>query len=146
MASIETIRPIGAGASTQSAEPPAAVPAAFASPAAFQGGPGDDRLTGLLAFAMAAERQADGSPETIARLKQEAEKALTEHAFRILHNNIETLRRDAVVEHLGHLPRPPGLLRLISANLVALALAGAAGGWLALHPQTLAGLTGLLAG
>lgn len=140
MANIETIRPIGAGAPLQSADP------AAPGLAAFQGGPGEDRLTGLLAFALAAERRADAGPESVAQLRREAETALTDHAFRVLHNNVETLRRDAVMEHLGHLPRPPGLLRLISANLVALLLVGAAAGWLALHPQHLAGITGLLAG
>ncbi|MFC7692151.1 hypothetical protein ACFQY5_23815 [Paeniroseomonas aquatica] len=72
--------------------------------------------------------------------------ALTEHAFRTLHNNVERLQQEAVREQLGHLPRPPGFLRLLAANLLALVLVAAAAGWLALHPQTLAGITGLLAG
>ena len=140
MASIETFRP---GAPGPDAAEVASRPIDLS---AFQGGPEADRLTGLLAFALATERQADASPETVAQLRQEAEVALTDHAFRTLHNNVERLQRDAVQEQLGHLPRPPGLLRLITANLVALVLAAAGAGWLALHPQTLAGITGLLAG
>lgn len=140
MASVETFRPGASGADAAEAAP---FPI---DPAAFQGGPGADRLTGLVAFALAAERQADASADTVARLRQEAEVALTDHAFRTLHNNVERLQRDAVREQLGHLPRPPGFLRLVAANLVALVLVAAAAGWIALHPQTLAGITGLLAG
>jgi hypothetical protein len=149
MASIETFRPDASGPAPQTAAQPdgGSLPEPATSPAAFQADqPGDNRLAGLLAFALAAERQEAADPETVARLKREAEAALCDHAFRYLHNNVEHLRREAVAEQLGHLPRPPGLLRLVAANLVALAIAGAAGGWLALHPQTLAGLTGLLTG
>lgn len=153
MASIETLRPGAPGPASQVAEPSPAMPPPPDSarpeplrPDAFLADPAADRLTGLLAFALAAERQAEPSPETIARFRHEADVALTEHAFRTLHNNVERLQQEAVLARLGHLPRPPGLLRLVSANLVALALAAAGAGWLALHPQTLAGITGLLAG
>ena len=152
MASIETLRPGAPGPASQVAEPasatapPDSAGAEPLRPDPFLADPAADRLTGLLAFALAAERQAEVTPETIARLRQEAEVALTDHAFRTLHNNVERLQQEAVLARLGHLPRPPGLLRLVSANLVALALAAVAGGWLALHPQTLAGITGLLAG
>ncbi|MDN3565240.1 hypothetical protein QWZ14_12790 [Paeniroseomonas aquatica] len=140
MASVETFRPGAPGADAAEAAPrPIDL-------AAFQGSPEADRLTGLVAFALAAERQADAEPETVARLRQEADVALTEHAFRTLHNNVERLQQEAVREQLGHLPRPPGFLRLLAANLLALVLVAAAAGWLALHPQTLAGITGLLAG
>ena len=157
MASIETFRPGISGPAPEATTQPGAVaqPEAVGEPgrgdlpdpAVFQADqPGESRLTGLLAFALAAERREPTDPDTVARLKREAEAALCDHAFRYLHNNIERLRREAVAEQLGHLPRPPGLLRLVTANLVALAIAGVAAGWLALHPETLAGLTGLLAG
>ena len=148
MASIETFRPALPGP-----VPPIDVPAGrvVTVPAAFQveeqpSRSGDTRLVGLLAFALAADRGEEPDPDTVARLRREAETALCDHAFRYLHNNIEQLRREAVTEHLGHLPKPPGFLRLVAANLVALAVAGAVAGWLALHPATLTGLTGLLAG
>jgi hypothetical protein len=127
MANVETLRPS-----------PVAAMTAPADPAAFRT---EDRLTGLLAFAMAAERREEASPETVARSQREAEAALCDHALRYLHNNIERLRQEAVAEQIGRLRHPPGFLRLVAANLVALAIIGAAGGWLAL-----AGLTGLLAG
>ncbi|RYI21515.1 MAG: hypothetical protein EON48_08385 [Acetobacteraceae bacterium] len=153
MASIETLRPGAPGPASQVAAPAPAdqSPPVSAGPEPlrldhFLADPAADRLTGLVAFALAAERQADAAPETIARLRRDAEVALTDHAFRTLHNNVERLQQEAVLARLGHLPRPPGLLRLVSANLVALALAAAGAGWLALHPQTLAGITGLLAG
>lgn len=136
MANVETLRPNPAPAPLQAVTPPM-------DPATFRT---EDRLTGLLAFALAAERGEDASPETIARCQREAEAALCDHALRYLHNNIERLRQEAVAEQIGRLRHPPGFLRLVAANLVALAIIGAAGAWLALHPETLAGLAGLLAG
>ncbi|SDC81303.1 hypothetical protein SAMN04487779_1002445 [Belnapia rosea] len=132
MANVETLR-----------QGPAPAVTAPTDPAAFRS---EDRLTGLLAFALAAERQEEASPETVALRQREAEAALCDHALRYLHNNIERLRQEAVAEQLGRLGRPPSFLRLVAANLVALAILVAAGGWLALHPETLAGVTGLLAG
>ena len=136
MANVETLRPSPAQLPAQAGVTPA-------DPAAFRT---EDRLTGLLAFALAAERQEEASPETIARSQREAEAALCDHALRYLHNNIERLRQEAVAEQIGRLRHPPGFLRLVAANLVALVIVAAAGGWLALHPATLAGLAGLLAG
>jgi hypothetical protein len=136
MANVETLRPNPAPA------PPQAVTAP-ADPAAFRT---EDRITGLVAFAIAAERREEASPETIVRSQREAEAALCDHALRYLHNNIERLRQEAVAEQMGRLRPPPGFLRLVGANLVALAIVGAAGTWLALHPETLAGLAGRLAG
>jgi hypothetical protein len=125
----------------------AAVPQAKANLAAFLAGqPGEDRVVGLLAFALATEAGAAPTPEVIDRHRQAAVTALSEHAFRYLHNTIEQIRRDAVAEQLGGLRRPPSFARLVLANLLALALGGLAAGWVALHPETLAGLTGLLAG
>ena len=139
MAKIETIRP-DLGGSTGLAE---------ASPnlAAFRSGGGaEDRLVELLAFAMAAERKEEVTPESVERLRQEAGTALSDFAFRYLHNTIDQVRRDAVAEHLGQLRQPPGFLRLVLANLVALGLAGLAAWWLTLHPLIQAGVSGLLAG
>ena len=139
MAKIETIRP--------DAGSPRAVSDATPDLADFRSGRGeDDRLTDLLAFGLAAERGGPTSPEEVGRLRQEAAKALSDYSFRYLHNTVEQVRRDAVAEHLGRLRPPPSFLRLVLANLVALAVAGLVGGWLALHPATLAGLSGLLAG
>lgn len=115
--------------------------------AAFREGRGEEqRLVDLLAFALAAERQQTPTPDAIDRLRHEATAALSDHAFRYLHNTVEQVRRDAVAEHLGRFRKPPGFLSLVAANLVALALVAGAGCWLALHPETLAGLSGLFTG
>jgi hypothetical protein len=125
----------------------AAAPPPKASLAAFMASqPGEDRAVGLLAFALATEAGAAPTPEAVEQYRQAAVTALSEHAFRYLHNTVEQIRRDAVAEQLGGLRRPPGFARMVLANLLALALVGLAAGWVALHPETLAGLTGLLAG
>lgn len=132
MANVETLRP-----------GPAPAMVAPADPADFRT---EDRVTGLLAFALAAERREEVNPDIVARCQREAEAALCDHALRYLHNNIERLRQEAVAEQIGRLGRPPGFLRLVAANLVALAIVAVAGGWLALHPATLAALVGRFAG
>ena len=140
MAKIETIRP-------DLGTPLAMTDAVAPDIAAFRAGRGQDtRLADLLAFGIAAERGDAVTPEAVERAQREAEAALSDFAFRYLHNTVEQVRRDAVAEHLGRLRQPPGFLRLVLANLVALAVAVAAGGWLALHPHLLAGLSGLLSG
>lgn len=140
MAKIETIRP-------DLGTPMAMTDAVAPDIAAFRAGRGQDtRLADLLAFGIAAERGDAVTPETVERARREAEAALSDFSFRYLHNTVEQVRRDAVAEHLGRLRQPPGFLRLVLANLVALAVAAAAGGWLALHPHLLAGLSGLLSG
>lgn len=113
-------------------------------PAAFRGSPGEeDALVSQLAFARAIERgETAPAPETIAALRAQATADLSDFAFRYLHNRVEEVRRDAVASLLSQLGRPPGFARLVLANLIALALAGAAGLWLATHPETLAGLIG----
>jgi hypothetical protein len=150
MASIESLRSDPPGTAAAEAAPPDGRDS-LPDPAAFQLGhhadqPEEHRLASLLAFALAAERREIPNPDSVARLRREAEGALCDHAFRYLHNNIERIRRDAIMEHLGRLPRPPGMLRLITANLIALVLVGAAAAWLVLHPETLSGLTGFLRG
>jgi hypothetical protein len=139
MAKIETIRP-DLGTPHGMTSPPPDI-------AAFRAGRSqDDRLTDLLAFGLAVDRGDQATPEAVDRARQEASAALSDFAFRYLHNTVEQVRRDAVAQHLGQLRQPPGFLRLVLANLVALAVAGMAGWWLALNPQLLAGLSGLLSG
>jgi len=104
----------------------------------------------LLAFALAAEATGAAMPPGVAAAlpqhRQAALTALTEHAFRYLHNTIEQVRRDAVAEQLGTLRRPPGIAKLVLANLLALGIAGLLAAWVALNPAIRAGLAGLLAG
>jgi hypothetical protein len=142
MATTTILRPETTGPTEHSAEPPAS-----GGLAAFRAGrPEEERLVDLLAFALATEKDQPGTPETVETLRREASTALTEHAFRYLHNSVEQIRREAVAEQLRSLPRPAGFGRQILANLIALAIAGLVASWIALHPATLAGLAGLLAG
>ncbi len=112
-------------------------------PDAFRAGDSEeDRLVAQLAFAMAAERGLAASPETVESLRTQAAATLSAFAFRYLHNRVEEIRREAVAAQLGRIGRPPGFLRLVLANLAALAIAAVAGGWIALYPETLSGLLG----
>jgi hypothetical protein len=110
------------------------------------GRPSEERVADLLAFAIATEAGHPATPEGIEQSRQAAQSALSDHAFRYLHNSIDQIRREAAAEQLAKLPRPPGFGAMLLANLVALAIAGGVAGWLALHPATLAGLADLLAG
>jgi hypothetical protein len=106
----------------------------------------ENRIVDLLAFAIATESGHPLTPEGVEQSRQAAQTALSDHAFRYLHNSIEQIRREAAAEQLAKLPRRPGFGTILLANLVALAIAGGLAAWLALHPATLAGLAGLLAG
>lgn len=105
-----------------------------------------DRLVDLLAFALAAETRQAPVPETVEQLRHQASAALSDHAFRTLHNAVDEIRREAVAEHLGRARRPPSFAALVGANLCALAIAGLVAYALAQHPATQAALAGLLAG
>ena len=122
---------------------PAAAEAA-PGPVAWRSGEGaEDRLIAQVAFAMAAEsgRPAAPTPETREALRGQAIAALSDFAFRYLHNRVEEIRREAAAEAAARPPRG-GFLRLVLANLVALALAGGAWALLASQPDLLARLTG----
>lgn len=106
----------------------------------------EDRVLDLLAFAIATEAGHAPTAEGMLQSRQAAQSALSEYAFRYLHNSIEQIRREAAAEQLAKLPRPPGFGAILLANLLALGIAGGAAAWLALHPATLAGIAGLLAG
>lgn len=106
----------------------------------------EERLVDLVAFALAAEKRQSPTQDTIERLRQEASAALSDHAFRYLHNSMEDIRQEAVRDRLGMLRQPPRFGTLLLANLLALVIAGLAASWLILHPATLAGLAGLLSG
>ena len=143
MATTTTLRPDISG--------PTEVPLTQTRPerdlAAYRAGrPSEDRLVDLLAFALATDAGHATTPEAIEASRQAAQTALSDHAFRYLHNSIEQIRAAAVAEERARLPRPPGFGTMLLANLIGLTIAGLAAGWLALHPATLAGFAGLLAG
>ncbi len=134
-----------AGANRPTAAAPAAAPRPL-GPAAFRTGDGpEERLIAQVAFALAAEAGPGQQPQTreaVEALRAQASAALSDFAFRYLHNRAEEIRREAAAEAAAGAPRPPGFLALVLANLVALVLAAAAAGALAMNPHLLAGLTG----
>ncbi len=114
--------------------------------AAFQSEGAEDRLTGLLAFAMAVEAGEAPGASTVERMRARAGAELADHAARATHNRIEEIRRDAVAEHIGHLRRPPGLVKLVLANLVALGIGGAIAVWLQANPALFSRIVAWLGG
>lgn len=132
---------------------PAAAPRPVVSqvlaPRGFLTGREDDALRDLLAYgqyARAAQEgrepmRIEGEPATadmIERYRAQANADLHAFAFRYMHNQAETIRQDAVREHLGSLRQPPGLAKLVLANLVALGVTALT--WLALaSPGGIAG-------
>lgn len=135
MPKVETLRP------DMNTPPPQAAPAlsAFAPE-----GPG--RLAGLLAFALAVEAGAPATPEEIARLRARAAAELDAHAVTTMHNRIQEIRQEAVVEHLAHLPRPLGFFGAFCASLLALLLGAAAAAWLSGHGEMLHRLLAVFGG
>lgn len=129
------------GARTGTAEGSATGPAL----AAFRGGRSEsERTADLLAFAIAAERGLASTPDGVERARREADAALGDYSLRYLHNNVEQIRQEAVIAHLGRMRPPPGFLKLVASNLVAVAIAGALTAWLWSRPDVQAALAGLL--
>jgi hypothetical protein len=164
MATVETLRPEPSAAPTASSIPPADPPERPVAPPLrigdFRSGRQEDRLAELLAFALAAEAReratdapgaggpdAEASPQAeVERCRAQAERELHDHAFRFLHNRVEEIRAEAIAEHHRRVPRPPGFLTLVLANLVTIGLAAAGAGWLHGHPEILESLLGMVGG
>lgn len=122
---------------------PAEAPPPLPDPAAFRSGQSEeDRLVAQVAFALAAERRLPATPDNVEALRTQAGAALSDFAFRYLHNRAEEIRQEAVSTRLAQLRRPPGFVRLVLANLVALAVAGLAAAWAVNNSDILAGLIG----
>jgi hypothetical protein len=102
---------------------------------------GDTHLRDLVAFGMAVEAGRPVSADAVETYRRRADADLQAHAFRILHNRVETIRREAMEEQLARMPRGQTFSLAVVANLVAIALAGVALllAWLA-APQLFAGL------
>lgn len=113
-------------------------------PAAYRSGDGaEDILIAQVAFALAVETGSHPSATAEARdaLRSRAVTALSDFAFRYLHNRIEDIRREAAAEATARVRRPPGFAMLVLANLVALAIAAGAA-FIVAHPDLLAGRIG----
>lgn len=147
MATIDTALPDADTHRAKNDLGPAPGPAAGHALAAFRAGRSEtDRTADLLAFAIAAERGLPATPDAIERARREADAALGDYSIRHLHNAVEQIRQEAVAAHLGRLRPPPGFVRLVAANLVAIAITGGLAAWLSTLPEVRAALSGLLGG
>lgn len=101
-----------------------------------------ERVEALVAQAIAAEagEEMDHAHEA------EASRLLTDYAFRLLHNQLAEVRRDAVAEHMAGLRRPPGFWTIFLASLLAALTTGGIGLFLIARPGLLAQLTAKLGG
>jgi hypothetical protein len=82
----------------------------------------DTRLRDLLAFGMAVEAGRLSGPEGIAELRRKADADLEAHAFRVLHNQAETIRRQALDEQLARMPRGQSFLGVVFATMAGITL------------------------
>jgi hypothetical protein len=106
----------------------------------------ESRLRDLLAFGMAVQAGRPPGPDGVDGLRRKAEADLHAYAFRLLHNQVEEIRRQAIAEQLDRMPRPLGFPGAVLANLAALALAAAiVAVTLALDPTIPSRLADLLA-
>lgn len=118
-----------------------------ADPGLFRAGRDPEDATGALidrvAFALAVER-GTGAPSdaALAGLRGEATVALTNFAFRHLHNSVAEIRQQAVAEHLSGLRPPLGFGAILLASLIGSAVVAAGALWLHANPGVLAGFVG----
>lgn len=125
-ASVETPEGPAPGASAGAARPNPPSPLPGVSLRDFLSGP-DTRLRDLVAFGMAVEAGRPPGPEAIETLRRQAEADLQAHAFRLLHNQVETIRREAMDEQMARTRAASlGFGGAVLANLVALLLVGSA--------------------
>lgn len=83
---------------------------------------------GLIAFALHHQAVAEGHvpPDAEARFRQQADTMFRTDAFRYLHNRVEEIRTEAAAAARAGIRKPPGLVGLVMANVIALVLVGAA--------------------
>ncbi len=82
----------------------------------------DTRLRDLLAFGMAVEAGRPPGPDGIAELRRKADAELEAHAFRVLHNQAEAIRRQAMDDQLARLPRGQSFSGTVVATMAGMAL------------------------
>ncbi len=122
------------GAEAEAAAPNRAVVSQVLAPRGFLSGREEDGLRDLLAYGHYARAtqegrepvRAEGDPATtdmIERYRAQANAELHAFAFRYMHNQAEAIRQEAVREQLGRMRQPPGMGKLVLANLVGLGFA-----------------------
>jgi hypothetical protein len=110
--------PTGPRPDARAATPPN--PAAFSLQDFLSGS--DTRLRDLLAFGMAVEAGRLSGAEGVGELRRRAEADLEAHAFRVLHNQAEAIRRQAMDDQLARLPRGVSFFGVVLATTVGIAL------------------------
>ncbi|MGG5822260.1 hypothetical protein [Falsiroseomonas sp. HW251] len=83
----------------------------------------DQRLRDLLAFGMAVQAGRPLGTDGVPDFRRKAEAELDAHAFRVLHNQAEAIRRQAVDDHLARFPRGLSFWGVVLANLASLVVA-----------------------
>jgi hypothetical protein len=87
----------------------------------------EDELVDLLGFALHARAHAAGDPEQTPQTCRTAATAMFhDAAYRYLHNRVAEIRSEALSEHAARTRRPPGLGKLVLANILALLIVGGA--------------------
>ncbi len=88
----------------------------------------EDELVDLLGFALHARaHDAGDTGQTPQTCRVQATAMFHDAAYRYLHNRVVEIRNEALSEHAARIRRPPGLAKLVLANVLALLIVGAAG-------------------
>jgi hypothetical protein len=124
-AALPAAQPLPAPAATPNAPTPGPWPTPLLDPAAFRSDDPEMRLRDMLAFAMAAD--SGGAAPDITGLRQKAEGELNAFAFRLLHNRVDEIRREAMQEQIAGMRPTLSFATLVAANAVALVAAGLIG-------------------
>lgn len=99
---------------------------------AYLSGSSDDRLRDMLAFALATAAGDTAHESAIAKRRAEADQALADNAFRLVHNRVAEIQAEAVAGFRARQPRPLGFIGAFTAGFLALVSAVALA-WVLLH-------------
>jgi len=83
---------------------------------------GETRLRDLLAFGLAVEAGRMPTSDGIVALHRKAEAELEAHAFRVMHNQAEQIRRQAVDDHIARAPKGLTVVGATFATMVGITL------------------------
>lgn len=117
--------PVIAPHETNAGLTPGPWPTPLLDPAAFRSDDPEMRLRDMLAFAHAAE--SGGAVPDVAALRLRAEGELNAFAYRLLHNRVDEIRREAMQEQIAGMRPTLSFATLVAANASALFAAGMLG-------------------
>lgn len=119
---------------------PTELPTATPLPAAKRISADENDVVVLTAYALVAAAREVPTAEAVEARRSDATRLLTEYAFRTLHNEVMTLRRDAVSDYLAGRREGTSIWRLVGACTVALMLSSVFVLWVVTQPERLAAL------